>query len=177
MAKRKEIKEVNLASSSNLDRLPGETETMELDGIRISVNEEKVESIQKELEEKVEEFRKKVYAVSMDTDAFNSFRNFINENSEWSSTEAIGIVEINKSLNKIEKEGIKDNMIYMSALTLEASHYFVSKSRGKGLEEAKNFLKLYKPLDISLNDVKEDNKKLEEIRTRLSAAQQGIEIG
>jgi hypothetical protein len=45
------------------------------------------------------------------------------------------------------------------------------------LEEAKNFLKLYKPLDIALNDVKEDNKKLEEIRTRLSAAQQGIEIG
>jgi glycosyltransferase involved in cell wall biosynthesis len=52
----------------------------------------------------------------------------------------------------------------MSSLTLEASHYFISKSRGKGLDEAKNFIKLYKPIDIALNDVKEDNRNIEEIR-------------
>jgi hypothetical protein len=67
-------------------------------------------------------------------------------------------------------------MVYMSSLTLEASHYFISKSRGKGLDEAKNFIKLYKPIDIALNDVKEDNRNIEEIRKRLNAAQQGIEL-
>ena len=177
MARQKEKKEeLNLASSANLDRLPGEIETMEFEGMHISVDEEKVQRIEKELEEKIEESRKKVYAVSMDTEAFQAFKKYITESAEWSSTESIGIVEISKSISKIEKEGIKDNMVYMSSLTLEASHYFISKSRGKGLDEAKNFIKLYKPIDIALNDVKEDNRNIEETRKRLNAAQQGIEL-
>lgn len=177
MARQKEKKEeLNLASSANLDRLPGEVETMEFGGMHISVDEEKVQRIEKELEEKIEESRKKVYAVSMDTEAFQSFKKYITEEAEWSSTESIGIIEISKSIAKIEKEGIKDNMVYMGSLTLEASHYFISKSRGKGLDEAKNFVKLYKPIDIALNDVKEDNRNIEEIRKRLNAAQQGIEL-
>jgi len=177
MARQKEKnEELNLASSANLDRLPGEVETMEFGGMHISVDEEKVQRIEKELEEKIEESRKKVYAVSMDTEAFQSFKKYITEEAEWSSTESIGIIEISKSIAKIEKEGIKDNMVYMGSLTLEASHYFISKSRGKGLDEAKNFVKLYKPIDIALNDVKEDNRNIEEIRKRLNAAQQGIEL-
>lgn len=177
MARNKEKKEeINLASSANLDRLPGEVETMEFGGIHISVDEEKVERLQKELDEKIEESRKKVYAVSMDSEVFQGFKKYITEEAEWSSTESIGIVEISKSIAKIEKEGIKDNMVYMTSLTLEASHYFVSKSRGKGLEEAKNFIKLYKPIDIALNDVKEDNRQIEDIRKKLNAAQQGIEL-
>ena len=177
MARQKEKNEgLNLASSANLDRLPGEVETMEFGGMHISVDEEKVQRIEKELEEKIEESRKKVYAVSMDAETFQSFKKYMTEEAEWSSTESIGIIEISKSIAKIEKEGIKDNMVYMGSLTLEASHYFISKSRGKGLDEAKNFVKLYKPIDIALNDVKEDNRNIEEIRKRLNAAQQGIEL-
>jgi hypothetical protein len=63
MARQKEKnEELNLASSANLDRLPGEIETMEFGGMHISVDEEKVQRIEKELEEKIEESRKKVYA-------------------------------------------------------------------------------------------------------------------
>ena len=51
MARQKEKnEELNLASSANLDRLPGEVETMEFEGMHISVDEEKVQRIEKELE-------------------------------------------------------------------------------------------------------------------------------
>lgn len=176
MAKKGKTENLDLGSSINLERLPGETETIDFNGIQVSVDEDKVERIQKELMDQREEMRKKLYAVPMDSECFGEFKNYIISKAEWNSTESLGIVEISKAISRIEKEGIKDNMVYMNSLTLEASHYFVSKSKGTGLEEAKNFLKLYKPLDIALNDVKEDNGKMKEIEQRLAAAQQGIEM-
>jgi hypothetical protein len=77
---------------------------------------------------------------------------------------------------RIEKEGIKDNMIYLNSLTLEASHYFVSKSKGKGLGDAQNFIKIYKPLDIALGDVKKDSMEIRDLEKELSAAQQGLTL-
>lgn len=166
----------NLGSSVNLDRLPGEFEKMEINGLEVNVDEEKVTRIQESLEARKEELRNKLYAVSMNKETFEQYSEFIRSNSEWNSTEALGIVEINKALNRIEKEGIKDNMIYLNSLTLEASHYFVSKSKGRGLEDAQNFIKIYKPLDIALSDVKKDSMEIRDLEKELSAAQQGLTL-
>jgi len=166
----------DLGSSVNLDRLPGEVETMEINGSEVNVDEEKVARIQDQLEGKKEELKAKLYAVSMNSEVFEQYADFIRNNSEWSSTEALGIIEINKALNRIEKEGIKDNMIYLNSLTLEASHYFVSKSKGKGLGDAQNFIKIYKPFDIALADVKKDSMEIRDLEKDLAAAQQGLTI-
>ena len=164
----------NLGSSVNLDRLPGEVETMEINGLEVNVDEGKVSRIQSQLDERKEELKSKLYAVSMSSEIFEQYADFVRNHSEWNSTEALGIVEINKALVRIEKEGIKDNMIYLNSLTLEASHYFVSKSKGKGLGDAQNFIKIYRPLDIALGDVKKDSMEIRDLEKELSAAQQGL---
>jgi hypothetical protein len=167
----------DLGSNVNLERLPGEVETIEINGSEVRVDEERVARIEESLEAKKEELRNKLYAVSMNKEVYEQYANFIRNNSEWNSTEALGIVEINKALNRIEKDGIKDNMIYLNSLTLEASHYFVSKSKGKGLEDAQNFIKIYKPLDIALGDVKKDSMEIRDLEKELAAAQQGLTLG
>ncbi len=167
----------DLGSNVNLERLPGEVETIEINGSEVRVDEERVARIEESLEAKKEELRNKLYAVSMNKEVYEHYANFIRNNSEWNSTEALGIVEINKALSRIEKDGIKDNMIYLNSLTLEASHYFVSKSKGKGLEDAQNFIKIYKPLDIALGDVKKDSMEIRDLEKELAAAQQGLTLG
>lgn len=166
----------SLGSSINLEKLPNEAETIEIGGMEIRVDEEKVNRIQKEIEEKREELRTKIYAVSMDDKIFSEYANFIREEAEWNATESLGIIEINKAISRVEKEGIKDNTVYLNSLTLEASHYFISKNKGKGLDSAKNFIRIYKPIDIALNDVKEDSLKIRDLEKELTAAQQGLEL-
>ena len=102
--------------------------------------------------------------------------NFIGENAEWNQAEALGIIEVHKVLSKIQKEGVKDNTVYMEGLPLEATHYFISKSRGKGLKEAESFISLYKPLSIALEEVKKDAEAIKSLEKEIVAVQQGLEI-
>jgi hypothetical protein len=164
-----------LATSENLDRLPSESASFDIDGIKVNVDEAKVEALKKQIEEKRKELSKKVYAVTMDSSTLSMFKHFINEEAEWNSTESLGIIEINKSIQKAEADGVKDNTIYFGSLTIEASHYFLSKGKGKGLESAKNFIKIFKPVDIALGNVKEDNLVINDLQKELNAAEQGLE--
>lgn len=167
--------DVVLATTENLDRLPSENASFNLDGVSVNVDDAKVEALKKQIEEKRKELSKKVYAVSMDQGTLELFKNYITEEAEWGSTESLGIIEITKSIQKAEKEGIKDNTVYFGALTIEASHYFLSKGKGKGLESANRFIKIFKPIDIALSNVKEDNLVVNDLQKELHASEQGLE--
>ena len=97
--------------------------------------------------------------------------------AEWNSTEALGVKEVSKQIQKIKKEGVKNQVIYMSALPLEASHYFISKGRGKGLKSAETFIELYKPFDQALSDAKKDVSEIKDLEKQLGAAMQGVSLG
>jgi hypothetical protein len=84
------------------------------------------------------------------------------------------VIEIYKTLSGIKKEGVKDNTIFLGSLPLEATHYFLSKTRGKGLKEAQNFIDLFKPVSIALEEVKRDAEAIQSLEKDLVAAQQGI---
>jgi hypothetical protein len=99
------------------------------------------------------------------------------EEAEWNSTEALGVLEINRQIQKIKKDGIKDGVIYMGALPLEASHYFISKAKGKGVDSARNFVSLYKAFDQALTDTKQDAAVIKDLEQQLNAAMQGISLG
>ena len=65
----------------------------------------------------------------------------------------------------------------MSALPLEASHYFLSKSKGVGLKSAEDFLRLFKVFDQALSDAKEDAALVKDLEKQLAAAMQGVTLG
>ena len=143
----------------------------------LGYDQEKVDEIHATIDAKKDEIRSKVYAVSCNDGLFTQYETFMQEKAEWNSTEALGIVEVNRHIQKIRKEGIKDNVIYLGALPLEASHYFLSKSRGTGLKSAEDFIRLFKAFDQALSDAKEDAATVKDLEKQLAAAMQGISLG
>lgn len=139
------------------------------------LDHEKISKIEKDLNDLKEKNSKKVYAVKLSADLLGSLIDFIEFECEWAQTESLGVIEVHKTLSKIKKEGVKDNTIFLNALPLEATHYFLSKSKGKGLKEAEKFIDLYKPLSIALEEIKKDASEIQSLEKELSAAQQGIE--
>lgn len=136
---------------------------------------EKITRIEEEIKEIKDRVSKKVYAVKLNSNLLESLISFIETDCEWAQTESLGVIEVHKTLSKIRKEGVKDNTIFLNALPLEATHYFLSKTKGKGLKEAENFIDLYKPLSIALDEVKKDAAEIQTLEKELAAAQQGIE--
>lgn len=163
-----------------LPNLPGASSQIDFDNAAepvLSIDQELVEKLENDIKNKKDEIRNKVYAVSCNKELFDSYEAFMSEKAEWVSTEALGVVEVNKQIEKTKKEGIKDNTIYLGALPLEASHYFLSKTRGVGLKEAQAFLKLYKAFDVALSDAKKDAAEIKELEKQHAAAMQGLSLG
>ena len=134
----------------------------------------KIKSLEDQIKDLKEKTEKKVYAVKLSSTLLSNLINFVENHSEWSQTESLGVIEIYKTLSGIKKEGVKDNTIFLGSLPLEATHYFLSKTRGKGLKEAQNFISLFKPISIALEEIKQDAEAIQSLEKDLVAAQQGI---
>ena len=163
----------------NTNNLPGGSSQIDFNEAETNflVDQELVNSAEKELGDKRKENREKLYAISMKESLLRRYENFMTEEVEWNSTEALGVVEVNKQIQKIKSEKIKDNVIYMGALPIEATHYFLNKVKGKGLIEANSFIELYRSFDQALNDIKSDNQILQDLEKKLAATMQGISLG
>lgn len=140
----------------------------------IQIDQEKVEKIQKELKKKQDELSKKVYAVSMSGNDLSVYDSIISE-MEWRGKESLGILEISKKIEEIKKKGIKNDVIFMGALEIEATHFFLNKFTGKGKSLANDFIRIFKSFEQALTNISLDNKELEDLKKDLVAAQQGLE--
>jgi hypothetical protein len=166
--------------SSSLPQIPQGSGAIEFDPAGdpiVHIDHDLVESLEDQIADKKNEIRNKVYAISCSKELFESYENFMQAKAEWVSTEALGIVEVNRQISKIKNDKIKDNTIYLGALPLEASHYFLSKTRGVGLSQAEDFLKLYKAFDQALADAKKDASDIKDLEKQLAAANQGLSLG
>lgn len=170
-SKSKKLSEAGPGASTEID-----FQTMNPES-EISIDSALVESLEKKISDKKEEIKNKVYAITFTKDLLEKYEKFVNEDAEWTSTEAIGVKEISKTVQKIKSEGVKNNVIYMGALPLEATHYFISKAKGKGLKQAEAFLELYKPFDQALSDAKRDASEIKDLEKQLAAAMQGVSLG
>jgi hypothetical protein len=141
-----------------------------------NVDQEKVASIRKDLEDFKKSLTNKEYAVSMDAALLKRFDKFMNEEVEWRSKEALGVTEIIKRIEAVKKEGIKDGVAYLTNLEVEASHYFLMKWAGKGSSEIKDFISLWKTFEETLALIQQDNAVVKDLEQQLAAAEQGLDI-
>lgn len=154
-----------------------EIPSIELDNIVSLLDENKIQACEKRLAEAKEDLNQKVYAVKFEKkEDIESYFNFIENEAEWKEKEALGIIEISRIIESLKKQGIKQNTLFMQALPLEASHYFLSKTTGKGLKDAKKFISILKPFGLALEFAKQDAAKIGELEKELAAAQQGLEL-
>ena len=173
MAKKQQIKEkvITLDASDIATEIPQE------DDFISKLDVKRIEHCEKTLAEAKDRISKKVYAVKFDSkEDLDNFFDFMETHAEWREKEALGVIEICKVIDKSKKDGIKQETLYMSALPLEASHYFLSKTSGKGLGEAKKFISILKPFSQSLESAKADAAEIQGLERELAAAQQGLEL-
>ena len=140
------------------------------------LDQTKINSLEDQVKDLKEKTEKKVYSVKFSAALLTTLIDFVENRAEWAQTESLGVIEVHKILSGIKKEGVKDNTIFLGSLPLEATHYFLSKTRGKGLKEAQNFIDLFKPVSIALEEVKKDAEAIQSLEKDLVAAQQGIDI-
>ena len=173
MAKKPQIKEkvITLDASDIATGIPQEEDFVS------KLDLKRIEHCEKTLAEAKERISKKVYAVKFDSkEDLDNFFAFMENDAEWREKEALGVIEICKVIDKLKDDGIKNNILYLQALPLEASHYFISKQSGKGLTKAKRFIELLKPFEQALESAKADAREIQDLERELAAAQQGIEL-
>jgi hypothetical protein len=159
------------------DLVDPQMEEAQIQEILSRLDQKRIDACQKNLDEAKEKISKKVYAVQFESsEDLENYFEFMHNEAEWREKESLGVIEICKVLSKLQSDGIKQNTIYLSALPLEASHYFLSKKSGKGLAEAQKYIRILKPFGIALESPKADAAHIQELEKELAAAQQGIEL-
>lgn len=139
------------------------------------IDEKKIKDLTTKLEKKKKEISSKLYAVKMSKEDFSTYSEFFKNEVEWVGKQALGVVEINKRISEIEKSGIKDGVIYLKNLEIEASHFFLNTHKGKGSSKADQFISVLKNIEEGLYSLAPDNKDLKQLESELAAAQQGLE--
>lgn len=141
------------------------------------LNEGRIKAAEENLENAKKRVSTKVYAIQFESkEQIEKYVSFMQNEASWKEKEALGVIEICRVLDQLKSDGIKNNILYMQALPLEASHYFISKQSGTGLEMAKNFISMLKPFEQGLESAKADAQEIQNLEKELAAAQQGIEL-
>ena len=175
MAKKPNPKKIVSVDASEL--VDAQMEESQFEEILSRIDQKRIDACQKAVDEAKEKISRKVYAVQFSAkEDLDNYIDFMENKAEWREKEALGVIEICKVIEKIRKDGIQQNTIYLSALPLEASHYFLSKKSGKGLSEARKFIGMLKPFGIALESTKADAAEIQGLEKELAAAQQGLEL-
>lgn len=137
------------------------------------INDEDIKMLEKQIEKKKEEQKNKKYTVEIDSTGLSFFKDYINNKIKWTGKEALGVIEMEKEISVSE---IKDGYILLSGLVIQASHFFLTRETGKGLQEAKNYISLLKAFENSLSRVNKDSKEIMDLEMELTSMTEGIEI-
>lgn len=141
----------------------------------VKIDQEKIDNLLDLIEKKNQELATKMYAVEMDKEKFSAYADFIENHAQWKGRESLGIFEITKRIAEIKKAGVKNGAVMMKALEIEATHYFLNNSEGKGSKNVESLVSLFKCFESALGLVKVDSSVINDLKQELSAAQQGIE--
>ncbi len=139
------------------------------------IDQDKIDNLKKNYETTALDLRKKEYALEITDEQLHFLKTYMTETVSWKGKEALGVIEILKTVKRSEEEGINDGVVYFKNLEVEASHYFLNKYEGKGENNAELVKTLLDSLERTLSLIGEDNKELKDLELKIKAAQQGIE--
>ena len=139
------------------------------------IDQEKIDNLKNNYETVALELRKKEYALEITAEQLHFLKTYMTETVSWKGKEALGVIEILKTVKRSEEEGINDGVVYFKNLEVEASHYFLNKYEGTGEKNAELVKALLDSLERTLSLIGEDNKELKDLELKIKAAQQGIE--
>jgi hypothetical protein len=133
--------------------------------------------LQKEIDSRHKEIETKYYIVQGGAAAGEKLLNFVKNEAQWKFTEAVGIVEMTKEIQKAIDKAKDGKDLFLQVLPLEALWFFINKVEGVGLEKAAYFHEnLIKPVGEALSRVKNDREKINELMMRQGSLEAGADF-
>ena len=135
--------------------------------------------LEEKLNSKRKEVTEKTYPISGGLTTAKALYNFIKNDAQWKFTESLGIIEASRVLNEqIEKLSAKNpetTELELSAVTVEAVYYFLTKEEGKGLGKAVTYVNnLLRPINEALSASKNDREGINQMERDLGTLQDAI---
>jgi transcriptional accessory protein Tex/SPT6 len=118
------------------------------------------------------------YPVAGGLNALHNLYSFMKDKAEWTFNESIGVIKLASELQDQRKEVKETGDFKLSALSLEAAYYFLSKHKSRGVESAKTFYwGLLKPILDAMVAPKEVRDRLNQIDKDIASLEVAIEMG
>lgn len=137
-----------------------------------------LEAAEKELDAIKKEVESKKYLVDLTKEDIARLNSFISNDATWKFTEALGILEVEKEMERATKEG----KLFTTALAIEAIYYYLSKVEGSGnstntssYTNAADYIKVLKSIKSSIERVSMDNEKVRNAEFIAAARREGID--
>jgi hypothetical protein len=133
--------------------------------------------LQKEIDLRHKEIETKYYIVQGGAAAGQKLLDFVKNEAQWKFTEAVGIVEMTKEIQKAIDKAQEGKELFLQVLPLEALWFFINKVEGVGLEKATYFHDhLIKPVGEALSRVKADRDKVNDLMMRQGSLEAGADF-
>ena len=118
------------------------------------------------------------YSVAGGLNTLHNVYSFIKDKAEWTFNESIGVIKLATELQDQRKTVKETGDFKLSALSLEAAYYFLSKHKSRGLESARSFyFSLLKPILDAMVAPKEVRDRLNQIDKDIASLEVAIEMG
>lgn len=135
--------------------------------------------LEEKLNSKRKEVSEKMYPVQGGVNTAKALHNFLKNDAQWKFTESIGVIEgarvLNEQLEKLGGKNPESTELQLSAITIEALYYFLTKEEGKGLPKALLYVNnLLRPINEALNVSKQDREEINQMERDLGTLQDAI---
>lgn len=132
-------------------------------------SEEELQAFKRELETKK-------YLVDLKVDDIKSILNYMRTDAPWKFTESLGVLEVVGELTECVKKG----KMFMTAISIEALYFYLSKVEGKGMNvdgsigSLESYLKMLKAINVVRTVILNENEKLKELEFIAASRREGL---
>lgn len=167
--------------NDNIQEAPVAEEKLEttVETVAVDVLKKTVENATALHEKLNEELMKKAYLIDLNASKLDRLKEFYAHEVKWEWNQSIGVVEVMKSLEKVDIE-----KPLFKGLTIQAICFHLSKHTGTGHAAALDFLEnLLKPFNDGLRAVNVDTdaikkvaEKVQYLKMQIAASEQGLVV-
>lgn len=136
---------------------------------------ERIEELEKVYKEKKSKLEDEKYLVEYTKDDIYELRLFFKNKVKWTSSQALGVIEILKVIDDAEKESKKG--LLLDNLFIEAIAYYLSQHQDVGSSYAEKFIRLYKPVFNIREKLIVIRKEIDEAKNEIDKLQFSIDNG
>jgi hypothetical protein len=129
----------------------------------VNLDEKAIAKVEKSIEEMEKELDGKLYTITKEEKVREYIEKFVNEDAKWTGLESAGVKELSEMIAKNKRSEIK-----LDGTAVQALYWFLKQHTGTGLESAKHFISMMKPVSEALSRMQGDKNAFDALQFELA---------